>query len=59
MEKVLPSHPRHQGPVYKGRFVSEGRHGITFVTVSDVAPIPGESVVGLYDPESDEFVEEA
>lgn len=61
VDKVLPSHPRHQGPVYKGRFVSEERHDTTatFVAVSDIAPIPGVSELVWYDPEGDEFREEA
>ena len=57
VEKVLPFHPRHQGPVYKGRFASEERLDTTatFVAVADVAPIPGESDLVWYDPERDEF----
>ena len=40
--------------------VTEERHDntVTFVAVTDIAPIPGESIVGWYGPGTDEFVGE-
>ena len=40
-------------------FVTEERHDntVTFVTVTDIAAIPGESIVGWYGPGTDEFVD--
>ncbi len=58
VEKILPAYPGLEGPVYKGRFLTDEGDVVTFVSVRDIVPLLGESELAWYNPLEDVLVGE-